>query len=200
MAVRMTQFPFEFSDRTTESSTEENLTQLQHGEVSVHTALQAWQERLLPEVESLHDSPALTFLKHYTLSIPDPIPLPMLSPRPEKLTLGQLHWHLHNCSLPPSLSSWFLLWLIGQKGTHGQCRPQIPSFPFWESLTLFLPEPVCVIRLSPWGTACGLVQLLCLSCGVQVLCQGSVFLLPHFCLGSCQSCPEFRGPSLPNSL
>lgn len=45
MALRLTQFPFEFSDRTTESSTEENLTQLQHGEVSVHTALQAWQER-----------------------------------------------------------------------------------------------------------------------------------------------------------
>lgn len=67
MVARLTRFPFEFSDRTTESSTEENLAQLQHGEVSVHTALQAWWGERLP------DSPALTFLRHYTLFL---IPYP----------------------------------------------------------------------------------------------------------------------------
>lgn len=38
MAARLTPFPFEFADRTSESSTED-LTQVQHGEVSVHTGV-----------------------------------------------------------------------------------------------------------------------------------------------------------------
>lgn len=69
MTSRLTRFPFEFSDRTTESSTEENVAQLQHGEVSMHTTLRAcWgREWLLRKVESPHDSPALTLLRHYTI-------------------------------------------------------------------------------------------------------------------------------------
>lgn len=74
MATRVK--PVSFADRTSESSTEEDLAQLQPGEVSVHTALPAWWgEMLQSQAKSLREPPALAFLMLYTLSIPDPISL-----------------------------------------------------------------------------------------------------------------------------
>lgn len=72
MATRLTLLPFEFSDRTSESSTEA-LAQLQPGEVSVHTALQLGGERgCCPRPEICTALQHSLFL-NTTLSIPDPI-------------------------------------------------------------------------------------------------------------------------------
>jgi hypothetical protein len=86
--------------------------------------------------------------------------IPYPSARTISKTLGRLHWQLQSSSLLPSLSSWFLLWLIGQKGTSchtGSVGSKCPHFPSGVPDTVLSRTSVCV-PLSPLGTASGLVH------------------------------------------